>query len=500
MAVSLKHTTQAVGTDAGNGEIRKAQWNEEHTLTAAANTVLGAVSAGAVGEITCTAAGRALLDDADAAEQRTTLAAAGTDAANTFTAAQTITVDDNTNPALKITQTGTAHALVVEDQATDSTAFIVDADGMVGVRVAAPEYPLDVTAPDNVTTTTALAVQNSARNYGLGLGAYQLTNRNVGGVATTVDYTFDIGGAAIFKTNDAERVRISSAGAIGLSGANYGTSGQVLTSNGSGSAPSWQSASSGGAPSVTTYTSGSGSWTIPSTGSVVCVKLWGGGGAGGRNSSGYSIGGGGGGGYTERWYQKSSLGSSGSTISYSVAAGGSGRSTTGTGAPGGNSTFGSGANLVTAYGGGGGGSNGYGGTGGGALGAGVSGDTSDNIQGRQGGTAGGGGSLRIINNSYNVYSRTLFIGPWGGGAGGQVDLATGGSPSYSGQNAFLGGGGGGNASGNAAGGTSVCGGAGGAGVNNGSGVSGSAPAGGGGGSGGGTSGSGGAGRIEVWVW
>lgn len=73
MAVSLKHTTQAVGTDAGNGEIRKAQWNEEHTLTAAANTLLGAVTAGAVGEITCTAAGRALLDDADAAAQRTTL-------------------------------------------------------------------------------------------------------------------------------------------------------------------------------------------------------------------------------------------------------------------------------------------------------------------------------------------------------------------------------------------------------------------------------------------
>lgn len=83
MAVSLKHTTQAVGTDAGNGEIRKAQWNEEHTLTAAANTVLGAVSAGAVGEITCTAAGRALIDDADAAAQRTTL---GLGSAATLTA------------------------------------------------------------------------------------------------------------------------------------------------------------------------------------------------------------------------------------------------------------------------------------------------------------------------------------------------------------------------------------------------------------------------------
>lgn len=75
MAISLKHTTQAVGTDAGNGEIRKAQWNEEHALTAATNTLLGRATAGtgAVEEIACTAAGRAILDDADAAAQRTTL-------------------------------------------------------------------------------------------------------------------------------------------------------------------------------------------------------------------------------------------------------------------------------------------------------------------------------------------------------------------------------------------------------------------------------------------
>lgn len=73
MAVSLKHNYTAVGPEANNGEVGLSEWNEEHTLTAAANTVLGAVSAGAVGEITCTAAGRALLDDADAAAQRTTL-------------------------------------------------------------------------------------------------------------------------------------------------------------------------------------------------------------------------------------------------------------------------------------------------------------------------------------------------------------------------------------------------------------------------------------------
>ena len=36
------------------------------------------------------------------------------------------------------------------------------------------------------------------------------------------------------------RIQFASNGALGLGGANYGTSGQVLTSNGSGSAPTWQ--------------------------------------------------------------------------------------------------------------------------------------------------------------------------------------------------------------------------------------------------------------------
>jgi len=42
-----------------------------------------------------------------------------------------------------------------------------------------------------------------------------------------------------------ERLRITSDGAFGLSGANYGTSGQVLTSNGSSAAPTWQNAGAG---------------------------------------------------------------------------------------------------------------------------------------------------------------------------------------------------------------------------------------------------------------
>jgi len=45
-------------------------------------------------------------------------------------------------------------------------------------------------------------------------------------------------------TSGVDRLRIGSAGQIGLGGANYGTSGQVLTSGGSGSAVTWSTIAS----------------------------------------------------------------------------------------------------------------------------------------------------------------------------------------------------------------------------------------------------------------
>jgi len=86
------------------------------------------------------------------------------------------------------------------------------------------------------------------------------------------------GGAVKFTTkgnnesSPTERVRISSVGAIGLNGANFGTSGQVLTSQGSGAAPIWDTAAS--AATTQTFTS-SGTWTKPSTGTMARIYLWG---------------------------------------------------------------------------------------------------------------------------------------------------------------------------------------------------------------------------------
>ena len=69
----------------------------------------------------------------------------------------------------------------------------------------------------------------------------------------TVDTGSD--GHVKMTTEGGERLRIGPAGQIGLGGANYGTSGQLLTSAGSGSAPTWTTVSS--APEYAGIASGS---------------------------------------------------------------------------------------------------------------------------------------------------------------------------------------------------------------------------------------------------
>ena len=76
-------------------------------------------------------------------------------------------------------------------------------------------------------------------------------------------------GGIAFETNGTnERLRIGSAGQIGIAGANYGTSGQVLTSQGSGSAVQWATpAAATNSPSFSAYrtgdyTAGNGSESI----------------------------------------------------------------------------------------------------------------------------------------------------------------------------------------------------------------------------------------------
>ena len=226
-----------------------------------------------------------------------------------------------------------------------------------------------------------------------------------------------------------------------------------------------------GSSTTTTYTSGSGNYTIPTGTTFVYVRLWGAGGSGNTYIT-TSDSGGGGGAYKEYVYAASALGGAGASVAYAVGAGGASVSSSATGNPGGNTSFGS----LIAYGGSGATGSSNAGTGGAYFNAGTGTDSG------YGGTAANGENASV---------------PWGGAQGGSGNATPGGQAAY--------GGGGGGARGNASatnGGLSLYGGRGGNCTTGSAGEAGQAP-GGGGAAGGGVgtaSGAGGAGRIEIWTW
>ena len=67
--------------------------------------------------------------------------------------------------------------------------------------------------------------------------------RHIGDTNTAI--RFPANDTVTFETAGSEKFRIGSDGQIGLSGTNYGTAGQVLTSQGSGSADQWATPASG---------------------------------------------------------------------------------------------------------------------------------------------------------------------------------------------------------------------------------------------------------------
>jgi len=84
----------------------------------------------------------------------------------------------------------------------------------------------------------------------------------------------DMPGRIVFETVSdggitiTERLRIGSAGQLGIAGANYGTSGQVLTSQGASAAPSWADAGGGGGLTEIDAWCLSSAWPTPSSGST----------------------------------------------------------------------------------------------------------------------------------------------------------------------------------------------------------------------------------------
>lgn len=103
---------------------------------------------------------------------------------------------------------------------TFQNSLVIDSAGNVGVL-----GNISVSKPSGFAqqTVTAGAVSTFVQANSGGLGA--------SGTSSNHEY--------VLYTNSIERLRVGTAGQIGISGANYGSAGQVLTSNGSGSSVSW---------------------------------------------------------------------------------------------------------------------------------------------------------------------------------------------------------------------------------------------------------------------
>jgi hypothetical protein len=231
------------------------------------------------GRVTYAGAAGNLVDSANLTFDGTTLTATG----------NAIVSDNSANAALRITQTGAGNALLVEDSTSpDSTPLVITSTGNFingytsslstrsstssvtpktqfsgdGANTASVAIfsgtanPTFYFAKSNDTLAAPTAVSDNSIIGRISAAGYDGTLfTEAGSVRFEVDGTpgtNDMPGRLVFSTTadgaatPTERLRIASTGAFGLSGANYGDAGQVLTSAGSGAAPTWSTASGGG--------------------------------------------------------------------------------------------------------------------------------------------------------------------------------------------------------------------------------------------------------------
>ena len=150
------------------------------------------------------------------------------------------------------------------------------ADGAIAVAevtgaapLASPTFTGTATAP-TINASTALQIGGTAITVGASdintvtakaplasptfTGDVTLPDKIVHTGDTNTAIRFPTDDTVAFETGGSERFRFGSSGQLGIGGATYGTSGQVLTSGGSGAAPTWADAGGGAYELITKTT------------------------------------------------------------------------------------------------------------------------------------------------------------------------------------------------------------------------------------------------------
>lgn len=141
------------------------------------------------------------------------------------------TLNDQTKKVTvaNVVATGLGAGVITTDKIADDA---VTADKLADTAVTAGSY-----------TLSSITVDAQGRITAASSGTAADTDKITEG--DTEAEVVDTGSDGHFKvtTDGSERVRIGPLGQIGIAGANYGTSGQVLTSGGASAAVSWADAS-----------------------------------------------------------------------------------------------------------------------------------------------------------------------------------------------------------------------------------------------------------------
>lgn len=213
---TLAKTTLTAGTGV-------AVTNADGSVTVAVDSTV--VTTAQTGTVTSTMIADGTIVNADI---NASAAIAGTKVAPNF-GSQTITTTGVISPAL-----GTA--------ALPSVAFTGDPNTGI-YSPGADKVAISTNGVARLTASTTAVSSTLAIDHPLGaVGTPSITftgDLNTGFWSPSAN-------AIAASTGGSERLRITSAGAVGVGGANFGSSGQVLTSNGSSSSPSWQTPTTGG--------------------------------------------------------------------------------------------------------------------------------------------------------------------------------------------------------------------------------------------------------------
>lgn len=119
-------------------------------------------------------------------------------------------------------------------------ATTIDSSGNLGIGTTSPSAKLHVEGG-----TENAIIGSSTRKLYVRADSNGVSVLDAAAQAGNGFYVNSVSSYVATNTGSTERFRVGSAGQLGIGGANYGTSGQVLTSGGSGAAPTWSTPSAG---------------------------------------------------------------------------------------------------------------------------------------------------------------------------------------------------------------------------------------------------------------